>query len=333
MPDTSLGGQSPGAPELVEILKQLGAHRQKVWDRTYGDELPDNLNKIGGEFREALGAEDRNAARDLLCRFVAAANVECSEDSRRQMLANLDSIMESRRAALASGDTKFDAMPAELGPEAERAFDLWIWIRNQRYTPEESAAYWRHPLRWLCRRLEEILGIPRQDLETAAYRLNSELGLREMAPLRAPDGTVGHEGQLDWLWMPPKFRELDRDGTTARLWQTLLHDSLDVLVDAGLAPATSTTPPARRDGARRRERRAIAAGEGHAAQGSGGRGRGPEQAPLGRRRSGDSGLTGETGGPSRHSNGRPKETRGTPKPAKIMARRQSRRRLDRGSGP
>ena len=233
-------GQSPDALELVVILKRLGAHRQKAWDRTFSEEFLDNLNKIRDEIRKALRADDRNAAGDLLCRFVNAANGECPEDSRRQMLAKLESIMESRRATLGSGDTNLDVMPAELGPEAEKAFDLWVRIRNERFTPEESAAYSHHPLLWLCGQLEERLGIKREDLETAAYRLTSILGLRRMKPLPAPDGTVGDEGQPDWLWMIPKFKELDRDGTTARLWQTLLDNFPNVLVEAGLAPADVT---------------------------------------------------------------------------------------------
>ena len=234
-------GQSPDALELVEVLKGLGSHRRKLWERTYGDEFLDNLNKIRDEFRKALRADDRNAAGDLLCRFVNAANGERPEDSRRQMLAKLESIMEARRAALGSGDTKFDVMPAELGPEAEKAFKFWVRIRNERFTPEESRAYWDHPLPWLCEQLEQRLGIDRNDLETAAYRLTSKLGLREMPPLpRRPDGTVGDKGQPDWLWMIPKFKELDRDGTTGWLWQTLLDNFLNVLVEAGLAPAGKT---------------------------------------------------------------------------------------------
>ena len=38
MADTSVGGQSTDAPELVEILKALSRHRQKVWERAFGDE-------------------------------------------------------------------------------------------------------------------------------------------------------------------------------------------------------------------------------------------------------------------------------------------------------
>jgi len=237
----SIGGQSPGTPELVEILKRLNSHRDKEWNRIFGDELPDNLNKFCKGFLEALRADDCHTAEDLLCRFVDAANVECSDDSRRQMLSNLASIMEVRLGALASGDTKFNSQPAELGPEAEKAFDLWNRIHKERYTPEESAAYWRHPLRWLCRQLEERLGITRENLEIASYRLRSELGLRGMKPLVAPNGKVDDDdrGQPDWLWMLPKLKELDRDGTTARLWQTLLADFPHVLVDAGLAPAAT----------------------------------------------------------------------------------------------
>ena len=120
----------------------------------------------------------------------------------------------------------------------EEAFAEWSGI-----DPKESAAWWHHPLRWLCRELEERLGIEREDLEIAAYRLTSELGLRGMGPLIAPDGTPDDDdkGQPDWLWMLPKFKELDRDGTTARLWQGLLEKFSAVLVEAKLVPVAGAT--------------------------------------------------------------------------------------------
>ena len=157
-----------------------------MWERAFGDESLatnfNNLEKAEG-FLKALRADDCNAAGNLLCRFVDAANVKCSEDSRRQMLVKLESIMEAQSAAHASGDTEFNVVPSELGPEVEKAFAEWSGI-----DPKESAAWWHHPLRWLCRELEERLGIEREDLEIAAYRLYSELGLRGMKPLVAPDG-------------------------------------------------------------------------------------------------------------------------------------------------
>jgi hypothetical protein len=243
MADTSVGSQSPAAPQLVDILKALGAHRRQVYDRTYGKvDLRNNLNKIGGEFLKALEADDGNAAEGLLCRFVDAAKVECSEDSRRQMLGKLKSIMEARRAALASGDATVNAKPLDLGPEAKEAFDL----RNQLANYElESDAYWQHPVLLACRWLEEHSGIKREDLEAAAFRLTTPLGLRGMADLQGPNGRVD-KGMPDWLWMIPKFRELDQDGTTAKLWQKLLDECPAVLVEAGLLPATDATPPARK---------------------------------------------------------------------------------------
>ena len=44
--------------------------------------------------------------------------------------------------------------------------------------------------------------------------------------------------------MIPKFRELDRDGTTAKLWQSLLADHATVLVEAKLVPVAGSPPPA-----------------------------------------------------------------------------------------
>jgi hypothetical protein len=242
MADTSVGGQSTVAPELVEILKALSRHRQKVWERAFGDESLatncSNLEKAKNEFLKAVRADDCKTAGDLLCRFVDAAHVKCSEESRRQMLVKLESIMEARRAARASGNAEFNVAPSELGPEVEEAFAEWSGI-----DPKESAAWWHHPLRWLCREVEERLGIEREDLEIAAYRLTSELGLRGMGPLIAPDGTPDDDdkGQPYWLWMLPKFKELDRDGTTARLWQGLLEKFSAVLVEAKLTPVAGAT--------------------------------------------------------------------------------------------
>jgi len=246
-------GQSPDAPELVEILKALSRHRQKVWERAFGDESLatncSNLEKAKNEFLKAVRADDCKTAGDLLCRFVDAAHVKCSEESRRQMLVKLESIMEAWRAARASGNAESNVAPSKLGPEVYEAFAEWSGI-----DPKESAAWWHHPLRWLCRELEERLGIEREDLEIAAYRLTSELGLRRMGPPIASDGTPDDDdkGQPDWLWMLPKFRKLDRDGTTARLWRKLLDDCPAVLVEAGLAPAGKKK---QREGSGRKKRR------------------------------------------------------------------------------
>ena len=134
MANSSVAGQSAAVPELVEILKRLGAHRQRAWKQTYGKE---------------------------------------------------------------------------------------------QWTREESDEYWRHPLLWACKWLEQRLGIKREDLEVAALRLNTPLGLRGMDDLPGPNGTTD-KGQPDWLWMVPKFRKLDRDGTTAKLWQSLQEDYPEV---------------------------------------------------------------------------------------------------------
>lgn len=104
------------------------------------------------------------------------------------------------------------------------------------WTREESDAYWYHPLVSACKWLELRVSIDRHDLETAAFRLTTPLGLRGMDPLPSPNGEPDKEdkGQPDWLPMIDKFRELERDGATAHLWQSLTKDYPAILVDAGL---------------------------------------------------------------------------------------------------
>ena len=117
------------------------------------------------------------------------------------------------------------------------------------WTHEQSAAYWHHPVVWVCKWLEQRLAIDRDELMTAAFRLTTPQGLRGMAPLIAPDGEPDKEdkGQPDWLWMIPKFRELDRDGTTdrnsttTRLWRQLSEGYPTILVEAGI-PVASQPP-------------------------------------------------------------------------------------------
>jgi len=188
-----------------------------------------------------------------------------------------------------------------------------------RWTREQSDAYWHHPLVRACEWLEERVGISRHDLEHAAFRLTTPLGLKGMEPLPSPDGDLltaqeekakrelcelydlmaadktppevkgqgkpvqltekqlaalaglrpksfqviseeqaealaqlpgravkrkrpseGDPGMPDWLWMTAKFRELDLDGTTDRLWQLLVEDYPAILADSGmLVPSLS----------------------------------------------------------------------------------------------
>ena len=227
-------------PELVTILKRLAAHRFALWERTYGKiGLAHTLSKTIGDFHDALEADDLDVASGLLRRLIQEAGVPCSAEARQATLTRLRDILEARRAALDSGDKSYNRRWAELGPEASEAFDLWNRLHEEagsQEAREARTAYWWHPLQWLCRELEERLGIEREALETAAYRLNSTLGLRGMEPFPAPDGTIADKGQPDWLWMLPKFKELDRDGTTARLWKQMQGDYAVVLNEANVLP-------------------------------------------------------------------------------------------------
>ena len=189
------------------------------------------------------------------------------------------------------------------------------------WTREESDGYWHHPLVWACKWLEErVGGISRDELEHAAFRLTTPLGLKGMDPLPGPDEDFltaldgnakrelcelydlmaadktppelkgqgklvqltekqqaalaglrpncfqviseeqaealaqlpgraiqprrpreGDPGMPDWLWMTGKFRELDRDSTTTRLWRQLSEEYPTILVEAGI-PVASQPP-------------------------------------------------------------------------------------------
>lgn len=105
---------------------------------------------------------------------------------------------------------------------------------NPPWTHEQSDAYWHHPLVRACKWLEERVGISRHDLEHAAFRLTTPHGLKGMGAFPNPDGSEGDPEIPDWLWMTGKFRELDRDGTTARLWRWLADEYPVILEEAGI---------------------------------------------------------------------------------------------------
>jgi len=108
---------------------------------------------------------------------------------------------------------------------------------NPPWTREQSDAYFYHPLVRACDWLEQRAGISRYDLEDAAFRLTTPQGLRGMDPLTGPGGRTTDAGQPDLLWMISKFRELDGDKTTARLWQLLAEEYPAILEEAMGRPA------------------------------------------------------------------------------------------------
>lgn len=68
-------------------------------------------------------------------------------------------------------------------------------------------ALW-NAIRWICERT----GLDQFDLDEAAYRLNTDMGL---APWRKSTGDKAEYRDLRSIL--PKLKELDRDGSTARL--------------------------------------------------------------------------------------------------------------------
>jgi len=238
----------PDAPPLVKILKQLALHRTALYESGYDSTtFLARHAELHRQFCDALKSDDQETAAQLLDSLLEEAGIPCSEQARKEMHNRLALVMDTRNFTLAYGAPEFDAGYADFGPEAAAMCDTWG-------SKADRDAYWHHPLLWLCRQLEESLGIDRDDLKTAAYRLDSTHGLREMEPFPNPDGSEGDPALPDCLGMFPKFKELDRDGTTTRLWQELVNDHPDVLIDAKLLdapPKSANGKPKKQKGQRK----------------------------------------------------------------------------------
>jgi hypothetical protein len=96
-------------------------------------------------------------------------------------------------------------------------------------------------LLWLVAiRIEELTGIPQEDLREAARRLPQNMGL---APGQSGGYAAAYEGRgRDLRGLLAKLSELDRQGTARRIWQELCEDQLPLMDEAGLFPAVSADP-------------------------------------------------------------------------------------------
>jgi hypothetical protein len=231
-------GSKSDVPELVEILKRLARHRDALYESGYTPiGIRNRVSELHGQFLEALEEDDPETAWRFLDTMVREAGVQITDESRHEMRTKLLAVMDAR---LANADRTFDAGYADFGPEAAKMCDIMNQLAEEPGSKADRDAYWRHPLPWLCEQLELRVDrsipeeIDRDDLEKAAHRLNSIIGLRGMDPLPGPNGGVADEAQPDLRWMFGWFKELDRDGTTAKLWRTLIGNHGDVLVEAGL---------------------------------------------------------------------------------------------------
>jgi len=106
-------------------------------------------------------------------------------------------------------------------------------------TEAEDEAQWNHPIEHLFRRIEEMTGISRNNLADAAWRINTPMGLgawkRQTKQISYPD----------LLWILPKLKDLDRDGSTLRLLAELWNLDSEVATEAKLPKMIDTT---RREG-------------------------------------------------------------------------------------
>jgi hypothetical protein len=116
---------------------------------------------------------------------------------------------------------------SELDPGALKQLGRLDELDGYQVSDADDETYWGHPLFALCVLLEERTGIPREDLEETAWRLNTTIGLREWNPVTRPPWR-------DLLHVLPKLRELDNDGATKEIWIALVGNHKGVLRESGL---------------------------------------------------------------------------------------------------
>jgi pyrimidine deaminase RibD-like protein len=88
---------------------------------------------------------------------------------------------------------------------------------------------WDHPIRYLHRRLEELTGLPREDFEKAAFRINSQIGLAPFKKTRGPGGRVSGPDRRDLRHLLTAFSRLDEQGTATTLIKELREKFPDEL--------------------------------------------------------------------------------------------------------
>jgi hypothetical protein len=114
---------------------------------------------------------------------------------------------------------------------------LGVWKLN---IDEAGEAEVDEVLSWLCHRIHEVTGVPRADVAEFTRRLAKHGGVEGSANSNHVSSSLAYQAhesiydrilwerdqweKRDLCYIPPKLRELDKDGTTARWWRTL-HSS------------------------------------------------------------------------------------------------------------
>lgn len=117
---------------------------------------------------------------------------------------------------------RYDDLPQHLQSKLR-------WLREE-FEPSEDdlEAIEMHPLFFVSRWVEEYSGVPRADVESAAYRLHTAVGL---APLNSE---VGAADLPDLRPAAREFARMDQDGRTSTLWNILQERFQPILSEAGL---------------------------------------------------------------------------------------------------
>ncbi|MCH8852693.1 MAG: hypothetical protein IID41_08585 [Planctomycetes bacterium] len=100
-------------------------------------------------------------------------------------------------------------------------------VGEEPWPPAENEAWSNHALSYAVGRVEAWTGIDKEILRDVARRVNTSAGLQ---PWKRVDGTVWD----DLLYVLPKLRKLDKDGSTAELVGELHIQYPDVMSEIGL---------------------------------------------------------------------------------------------------
>jgi hypothetical protein len=97
-------------------------------------------------------------------------------------------------------------------------------------------------LLWLVAvRIEELSGIPQEDVREAARRLPRDMGLAPTQPGGFAEAYGGRERNLRGLL--ERFSELDQNETTRLIWQKLCKDHAPLLAEAGVQTGRDEAAP------------------------------------------------------------------------------------------
>jgi hypothetical protein len=191
----------------------------------------DLFKAMAWEWRDL--AEQRDRLRDEWDRCSADVEVEVARLVREQR----------GRLVAECGDRSAD-VEAEIDRFAREHRDRLMAgcaERSARLVDEIAPldkAHWGHPIHYVFRRLEELLGEPWSDFEEAAWRINTGVGLAPLVRARGPGGVSGPD-RRDLRHLFKVFRDLDEAGITTRLCEELRTLWPNLLTPSGATPAAS----------------------------------------------------------------------------------------------